>query len=215
MRIILLGAPGSGKGTQAKVLVDRYSIPQISSGDLLRAAVSAGSELGVRAKKAMDSGELVSDEIVIGLIEERLQQSDAAQGFILDGFPRNLVQAEKLDSRLSALGQNMESAVLVDVDFEILEKRISGRYTCGECGEIYNDYFRAPLAEGACDKCGSGDFKRRADDNVETVRNRLTVYERETAPLIQYYRDQGKLAEVDGTRTSEEVTSQIIVALSA
>ena len=193
MRIVLLGAPGSGKGTQAQRLTDIYNIPQISTGDLLRAAVAAGTELGKQAKVAMDAGGLVSDKIVLGMIRERLQQPDAANGFILDGFPRNLTQAASLDKLLAEVGQPIDAGLLIDVDFDILLKRLTGRLSCKDCSTVYNRYFSPPSKEGVCDKCGSTNLYHRADDNEETIGNRLKVYEENTAPLINYYADQGLL----------------------
>ena len=197
MRIVLLGAPGSGKGTQAKLLVEKYKIPQISTGDLLRAAVTAGTELGKKAKAAMDRGELVSDDTVLGMIQERLAQADARGGFILDGFPRNIPQAQALDALLARLGQPLQLSLLIDVDQEVLMKRLTGRRTCGSCGQMYNIYFSAPEVNGRCDKCG-GELQQRSDDNEGTIRHRLQVYDAQTAPLIAYYKAQGKLRTVRG-----------------
>ena len=170
MRLILLGAPGSGKGTQAKMLVDKYSVPQISTGDLLRAAVKAKSSLGKLAKAAMNAGELVSDDLVISIIEERLMQSDTRRGFILDGFPRNIPQAQALDNKLGWMNKPLQIALHIDVDQDILIKRIVGRMTCGKCGAIYNEYFHAPAKQGVCDNCGARKLQSRADDNETTVR---------------------------------------------
>ncbi|MDO8706555.1 MAG: adenylate kinase [Sulfuricaulis sp.] len=197
MRIVLLGAPGSGKGTQAKLLVEKYKIPQMSTGDLLRAEVSAGSELGKRAKAAMDAGQLVSDEVVLGMIQTRLSKPDAKSGFILDGFPRNIPQAQALDAMLARLGQPLQLALLVDVDTEVLMKRLTGRRTCGSCGAIYNIYFSAPKTANKCDKCAIA-LTHRSDDNEQTVGNRLAVYQQQTAPLVNYYKAQGKLRTVRG-----------------
>jgi adenylate kinase len=197
MRIVLLGAPGSGKGTQAKLLVEKYKIPQMSTGDLLRAEVAAGTDLGKRAKAAMDSGQLVSDEVVLGMIQARLAKPDAKSGFILDGFPRNIPQAQSLDAMLARLGQPLQLALLVDVDTDVLLKRLTGRRTCGSCGAIYNIYFSAPKTANKCDKCGSA-LTHRSDDNEQTVANRLKVYQQQTAPLVNYYKAQGKLRTVRG-----------------
>ena len=197
MRIVLLGAPGSGKGTQAKLLVEKYKIPQISTGDLLRAAVAAGTELGRKAKSAMDAGQLVSDDVVLGMIQERLSKPDSKAGFILDGFPRNIPQAQALDAMLARVGQPLQLALLVDVDTEILMKRITGRRTCGVCGAIYNIYYSVPKVAGKCDKC-NGMLQHRSDDNEATVRNRLKVYEEQTAPLVSYFKAQGKLRTAKG-----------------
>ena len=197
MRIVLLGAPGSGKGTQAKLLVEKYKIPQMSTGDLLRGEVSAGTELGKKAKAAMDAGQLVSDEVVLGMIQARLSKPDTKNGFILDGFPRNIPQAQSLDAMLARLGQPLQLALLVDVDTDVLMKRLTGRRTCGSCGAIYNTYFSAPKTANKCDKCG-GTLQHRSDDNEQTVANRLQVYQQQTAPLVNYYKAQGKLRTVKG-----------------
>jgi adenylate kinase len=213
MRIILLGAPGSGKGTQAQRLSRRFGIPQVSTGDLLRAAVKAGTELGQRAKAAMDAGELVSDDIVLGMIRERLGQPDAAPGFILDGFPRNLAQAEALDGLLEQIEAPLDAVVLLDVDFDVLLKRITGRRTCGGCGKVYNVHYLPPAREGVCDECG-GELIQRADDNEETVTNRLKVYESQTAPLVAFYEDRGKLKVVGATGGIDDVLAQLEEALA-
>jgi adenylate kinase len=197
MRIVLLGAPGSGKGTQAKLLVEKYKIPQMSTGDLLRAEVAAGTDLGKRAKAAMDAGQLVTDEVVLGMIQARLAKPDAKSGFILDGFPRNIPQAQSLDAMLARLGQPLQLALLVDVDTDVLLKRLTGRRTCGSCGAIYNIYFSAPKTANKCDKCGAA-LQHRSDDNEQTVGNRLKVYQQQTAPLVNYYKAQGKLRTVRG-----------------
>lgn len=197
MRIVLLGAPGSGKGTQAKLLAEQYKVPQISTGDLLRAAVAASSPLGKQAKAAMDAGHLVSDEIVLGMIEERLAAPDAQKGFILDGFPRNIQQAEALDAMLDKLGRPLQAGILIDVDFDILMQRLTGRRTCESCDQTYNIYTSPSKLDDRCDKCG-GNLRHRADDNEETIGSRLRVYEAQTAPLVAYYRKQGKLRTVQG-----------------
>ncbi|MFZ1343362.1 adenylate kinase [Thiothrix eikelboomii] len=214
MRIVLLGAPGSGKGTQAQRLTDIYNIPQISTGDLLRAAVAAGTELGKQAKIAMDAGGLVSDEIVLGMIRERLQQPDTANGFILDGFPRNLTQAASLDKLLAEVDQPLQAGLLIDVDFDVLLKRLTGRLSCKDCSTVYNRYFSPPAQEGVCDKCGGTNLYHRADDNEETIGNRLKVYEENTAPLINYYADQGLLKRVNGIGEMEDITKAIQAELA-
>ncbi len=214
MRIVLLGAPGSGKGTQAKRLVEKYNIPQISTGDLLRAAVAAGTELGKRAKAAMDVGQLVTDDIVLGIIQERLAESDAKSGFILDGFPRNIPQAQSLDAMLARVGQPLQLSLLVDVDTEVLMKRITGRRTCGSCGAIYNIYFTPPKEPGKCDKCG-GVLQHRSDDNETTVRSRLEVYEQQTVPLVSYYKAQGKLRTVKGIGSINDIFIKICDVVEA
>lgn len=214
MRIVLLGAPGSGKGTQAKKLMDAHGVPQISTGDLLRAAVAAGTPLGQRAKAAMDAGELVADDIVIGMIRERLGEADTANGFILDGFPRSQAQAEELDRMLEDLGKPLEAALLIKVDFGNLVKRLTGRRTCSGCGQMFNIYFSPPEQEGVCDRCGGTDLAHRADDNEETISNRLKVYQDQTEPLITHYKAQDKLASVDGEGDLDEVFGRIEIALS-
>ncbi len=212
MRIVLLGAPGSGKGTQAKLLAEKFTIPQISTGDLLRAAVAAGSPLGLQAKASMDSGQLVSDTIVLGMIEERLAKSDSQKGFILDGFPRNIPQAEALDVLLEKLHKPLDSGLLIDVDFEILLQRLTGRRTCESCGQMYNVYTSPSRLDERCDKCG-GNLRHRADDNEETIGNRLRVYEAQTAPVVAYYRHQGKLRAVQGIGDIPDIFAAIQKAL--
>ena len=191
MRIVLLGAPGSGKGTQAKLLVEKYKLPKISTGDMLREAVTEGSALGRQAKVAMDAGQLVSDEIVLGIIQERVLRPDARKGFILDGFPRNQQQAEALDQLLVSLGRPLNLSRLVAVDVDALIQRLVGRRTCLTCGQMYNIYYAPPHIEGRCDECG-GKLRHRADDNEETIGNRLRVFETHTLPVVEYYREQGK-----------------------
>ena len=212
MRIVLLGAPGSGKGTQAKLLAEKFTIPQISTGDLLRAAVAAGSPLGLQAKASMDSGQLVSDSIVLGMIEERLAKPDTQKGFILDGFPRNIPQAEALDALLEKLHKPLDSGLLIDVDFEILLQRLTGRRTCESCSKIYNVYTSPPRFDERCDTCG-GNLRHRADDNEETIGNRLRVYEVQTAPAVAYYRNQGKLRAVEGIGDIPDIFAAIQKAL--
>lgn len=212
MRIVLLGAPGSGKGTQAKRLMAEHDMAQVSTGDLLRAAVEAGSELGKRAKAAMNAGELVSDEIVLGIIRERLQQPDTDAGFILDGFPRNLLQAEALESELADLDKHVEAVVLLEVDFDVLMKRLTGRRTCSKTGKLLNIYFSPQQELDACAAAG-GELLHRADDNEETISNRLEVYRRQTEPLVEYYRNAGLLVTVDGEGEMERVYSRLEAAL--
>jgi len=197
MRIVLLGAPGSGKGTQGKLLQERYKIPQISTGDLLRAAVAAGTPLGRQAKAAMDAGQLVSDEVVLGMIRERLAARDTHNGFILDGFPRNISQAQAIDQLLTEIGKPLELTLLIEIDLDALMQRLTGRRTCASCGWACNIYTSPPRVDGICDACG-GNLHHRADDNEETIGNRLRVYESQTAPLIDYYRGQNKLRSVQG-----------------
>lgn len=212
MRIVLLGAPGSGKGTQAQRLMAEKGIPQISTGDLLRAAVASGSELGRKAKAAMDAGELVSDDLVLGMIRERLNEDDVADGFILDGFPRNESQAESLDDLLAELGQPLDAAVLMDVDFEILMKRLTGRRTCSATGKVLNIYFSPQEELDACLEAG-GELLQRDDDNEETIANRLQVYREQTAPLVGYYRDRDLLKTVDAEGTVEVVYERLVSAV--
>ncbi len=212
MRIVLLGAPGAGKGTQAKKLVDKYGIPQISTGDILRKAVADGTPLGKEAKSYMDKGELVPDSVVIGLVKERLAQDDCKKGFILDGFPRNTAQAEVLDKVLEEMGIPLQVALSVDVDMDILMKRLTGRRTCRQCGQMYNVYFSPPQKEGVCDKCG-GELYQRDDDKEETIRRRLEVYEAQTAPLIEYYKGKGILKSVEGTGEIDEIFGKICALL--
>lgn len=215
IRIALLGAPGSGKGTQGKLLSQKYNIPQISTGDLLRDAVAAGSSLGKQAKATMEAGELVSDDIVIRIVGERLTQADAAQGYILDGFPRNLAQARSLDTMLSAQNQPLQAVILLDVDFEVLMKRLTGRRTCQACGTIYNLYFSPPKDSSRCDQCGGHQLIQRSDDNEQTIHNRLQTYETQTAPLIDYYAAQGKLYKVNGTDNVVDIANNLSQILEA
>ena len=197
MRIVLLGAPGSGKGTQAKLLVEKYKLPQISTGDMLREAVAEATLLGRQAKVSMDAGQLVSDEIVLAIIQERVTRPDARKGFILDGFPRNLQQAEALDQLLTSLGRPLNLSLLVAVDVDALIQRLVGRRTCLSCGQMYNIYYAPPHIEGRCDECG-GRLRHRADDNEETIGNRLRVFETHTLPVVEYYKEQGSLRTIQG-----------------
>jgi adenylate kinase len=208
MRLVLLGAPGAGKGTQAKKLIEKYGMPQISTGDLLRAAVAAGSPLGKEAKSYMDKGELVPDSVVLGMVEERLKQDDCKKGYILDGFPRNTAQAEALDKMLANLNMSLTAALSVDVPFEDLMKRLTGRRTCKSCGQMYNIYFKAPAKEGVCDKC-SGELFQRDDDKEATIKKRLEVYSSQTEPLIGYYRNKGILKSVSGTGSIDEIFKKV------
>ncbi|MDI6728321.1 MAG: adenylate kinase [Thermodesulfovibrionales bacterium] len=212
MRLVLLGAPGAGKGTQAKILVEKYGIPQISTGDLLRAAVAAGTALGKEAKSYMDKGELVPDSVVLGMVEERLKQDDCKKGYILDGFPRNTKQAEALDKMLSSLNMSLTAALSVDVPFEDLMKRLTGRRTCKACGQMYNVYFNPPKKEGICDKCG-GELFQRDDDKEETIKKRLEVYNAQTAPLIDYYGKKGILKSVSGIGSIDDIFKKVCNAL--
>lgn len=213
MRIVMLGAPGSGKGTQAKLLQEKFKLPQISTGDMLRAAVASGSELGRQAKAIMDAGQLVPDELVIRMISERIDEPDCAGGFLLDGFPRTTAQAEALDAMLAEKGLKLDAVIQIRVDEEALVERITGRFTCASCGAGYHDTFHRPMAEGVCDKCGGTEFTRRADDNEETVRARMEAYRAQTAPILPHYAAQGLLQEVDGMADIDEVTAQLYKAL--
>jgi len=196
VNLILLGPPGAGKGTQARMLEESFGLVQLSTGDLLREAVAAGTDAGKAAKAVMEKGELVSDEIVIAILSDRLDQPDVAKGTILDGFPRTEAQAGALDTLLADRGQKIDAAISLEVDDEAMIARVSGRYTCGTCGEGYHDDFKQPATVGVCDKCQGTEFKRRADDNAETVRTRLTAYHAQTAPLISYYDARGALTRV-------------------
>ncbi len=210
MNIILLGPPGAGKGTQSKYLEDRFHLKQLSSGDMLRHAITTGTEVGLIAKPYMESGKLVPDDVVLGVVFETIDAlPESLPGFILDGFPRTVEQASELDDRLPSHNKTIDAVIVVDVNDDQLIKRIAGRFTCANCGESYNDYFRLPKTEGVCERCGSTEFKRRSDDNPETVRARLEVYHKQTKPLIDYYRGKGKLHVIDGELPIEEVTNRI------
>jgi adenylate kinase len=212
MRIVMLGAPGSGKGTQAKSLETDYGLPQVSTGDLLRKAVADKTPLGLEAKSVIDAGELVSDVIVLGMIKERMAKKDAANGFILDGYPRNRAQAEDLDRTLRELGLNLDAAVLMDVAMEVLTKRLTGRRTCSKTGKVLNIYFSPQEELDACILAG-GELLQRADDTVETIRNRLEVYQQQTAPLIAYYGERGLLRVVAAEGSVNEVYGRLTDAL--
>jgi adenylate kinase len=208
MRIVFLGAPGSGKGTQAKQLMADHSMVQISTGDLLREAVSAGTELGRQARKAMDAGELVSDDIVLGMIQARLTEGDTESGFILDGFPRNLAQAHALEGVLEDIDRPLQAAVLLDVDFNVLMKRLTGRRTCSATGQLLNIYFSSEAELQACRDAG-GELIQRDDDNEDTIANRLNVYKEQTEPLVEFYSRKGQLRTVDGEGDVAEVFERL------
>jgi len=213
MRIVLLGAPGSGKGTQAKRLEAQRIIPQISTGDMLRAAVAAGTRFGQQAKDIMEAGQLVSDDIVLGIISERLAEPDAAEGFILDGFPRTEIQALDLENLLDQLGKPLDAAVLLDVDFDILLKRLTGRRTCSLTGKLLNINFSSREELDACTNAG-GELVQRDDDNEETIKSRLDVYRQQTEPLIEYYRSRDRLKTVDADGSMDEVYERLLAVLS-
>ncbi|TCU62084.1 adenylate kinase [Novosphingobium sp. PhB57] len=213
MNIILLGPPGAGKGTQAQRLVERHGMRQLSTGDMLRAAVKAGTPTGLEAKAVMERGELVSDAIVSALIGDELDAMGADTGAIFDGYPRTAAQAESLDAILSARGRKLDHVVELEVDEEALVERITGRFTCATCGKGYHDTFERPKVDGVCDKCGGTEFKRRPDDNAETVRTRLAEYRAKTAPILPIYEARGIVAKVDGMADMDHVTAAIEGAL--
>jgi adenylate kinase len=210
MRLLLLGPPGAGKGTQAERIAAKYRIPHLSTGDMLREAVAANTEIGRQAKSIMDAGRLVPDDVMIRLVAERIAQPDCARGFILDGFPRTLAQAEALDRLLEERGLELDLVVEIAVDDEALIERISGRFACARCGAGYHDRFKQPKMPGVCDACGSREFLRREDDNAATVRARLEAYHAQTAPLLPYYRDKGLLQVVDGMAEIDRVTAEVL-----
>ncbi|MDY0212004.1 MAG: adenylate kinase [Desulfuromonadaceae bacterium] len=212
MNLILLGPPGAGKGTQAQHLIDKYGIPQISTGDMLRAAVKAGTPMGVKAKACMDGGNLVPDEVVIGIVRERLQQDDCDQGFILDGFPRTVPQADALSVTLQQMNKKIDAAIALTVDIDALVERLAGRRTCSVCGAGYHLLYDPPRETGECSKCGAA-LVQRDDDKEETVRNRMQVYAEQTLPLIEYYKNAGILHEIDGMDSIESVRSSIEAVL--
>ncbi|QIK40145.1 adenylate kinase [Pontivivens nitratireducens] len=215
MNIILLGPPGAGKGTQARTLVEERGLVQLSTGDMLRAAKSSGTEMGNRVAEVMARGDLVTDEIVIGLIEERLNADEGGNGFIFDGFPRTLAQADALGELLEKQGQTLQAVIEMRVNDDALVARVTGRATCATCGEVYHDQTRPIPEDGKCVKCGGTEFTRRADDNEDAMRNRLLTYYRETSPLIGYYYAHGKLRSIDGLGAIDEVKARVDGALSA
>lgn len=215
MNIILLGPPGAGKGTQASKLVADRGMVQLSTGDMLRAAVKAGTPIGLKAKAVMEAGELVSDEIVSGLIGEKLDSMGADEGAIFDGYPRTEAQAVSLDEILASRGRKLDRVIELEVNEDALVERITGRFTCGQCGEGYHDVFKQPKVEGVCDVCGSGEFKRRPDDNEETVRTRMAEYRAKTAPILPLYEARGLVQRVDGMADMGAVSAQIAAILDA
>jgi len=213
MNIILIGPPGSGKGTQAKILEQRDGLKQLSSGDMLRDAVSEGTEIGQKAKSYMEAGELVPDDLVVEIVTDQIEKQ-GDKGFVLDGFPRNVHQAEVLDQMLEERGRRINRVLVIEVSDDRLVERVSGRFTCANCGEGYHDTFKQPAVDGVCDKCGSTEFTRRPDDNAETVRNRLEVYHDQTKPLIDYYEAQDKVRRIDGEQPIEDVTQALEKAMT-
>jgi adenylate kinase len=208
VNIVLMGLPGAGKGTQAEKIVDKYGIPHISTGDMFRAAIKGGTELGLKAKSFMDNGDLVPDEVTIGIVRERLSKEDCEKGFLLDGFPRTVAQAEALENILADLGKKMNYVININVDKDILMERLTGRRICKECGATYHLVFNPPTEEGVCDRCG-GELYQRADDNEETVQNRLDVNIKQTQPLLAYYEDKGYLKNIDGQQDIHRVFDDI------
>jgi len=209
MNIILLGPPGAGKGTQARLLEEKHGLIQLSTGDMLRAAIKRGEPLGLEAKKLMDAGTLVPDSLMIQMIENRIGQADCGKGFILDGFPRTVPQAEALDAMLAAKQKRLDAVIELEVDEAALIERISGRYTCAKCGSGYHDTFKPTKVAGTCDQCGGHDFTRRPDDNADTLKTRLKAFREQTAPIIPYYQQKGLLHSIDGMADVEQVQRQI------
>ena len=213
MKLVLLGPPGAGKGTQAKMMIEKYQIPQISTGDILRQAVKDGTPLGKEAKTYMDQGELVPDELIINLVKERIKAGDCKEGYIFDGFPRTVAQAEALDNVLEGLSTKLDAVVSINVPEDEVVKRLSGRRTCKSCGTLYHVIYNSPTKEGICDKCG-GELFQRDDDNETTIRQRLSVYQEQTSPLIEYYSEQGLVKAIPGTGEPQEIFTAICEALS-
>ena len=209
MRLILLGPPGAGKGTQAKRLKEKFNIPQVSTGDILRTAIKNETELGTKAKRFMDDGRLVPDDVVVGLIQQRIKESDCKNGFILDGFPRNIIQAEQLSETLGKMSQNIDFVVEIEVNADMLIDRLTGRMTCSSCGNMFHERTHPPKVSGVCDSCGSNDLYKRPDDNKDTIMKRFEVYEQETAPLKGFYRQMGILKTTSGDGTLDDVFSRV------
>jgi adenylate kinase len=208
MNLVLMGLPGAGKGTQAEKIVEKYGIPHISTGDMFRAAIKESTELGLQAKSFMDSGNLVPDEVTIGIVRERLSKEDCAEGFLLDGFPRTVAQAEALEDILSDLHKNINFVINIDVDQEFLMERLTGRRICKSCGSTYHLVFNPPIKDDVCDRCG-GELYQRADDNAETVQNRLEVNQKQTKPLLDFYEDKGYLRNINGQQDIRKVFDEL------
>jgi adenylate kinase len=215
MNLILLGPPGAGKGTQAKILEEKFGLKQLSTGDMLRQAIAKGTEVGLQAKAIMDRGDLVSDDVIIGIVSDRMDQPDIKNGVVFDGFPRTTAQADALDKMLKGRSQKLDAVIEIKADDEALVQRISGRYTCKSCGKGYHDQFEKPKQAAVCDNCGGAEFVRRPDDNAKTVRDRLQVYNRQTAPLVTYYRDKGNLHVIDGMAEIGAVTARMSAVLQS
>lgn len=214
MNIILIGPPGAGKGTQAKRMIDRLGVPQISTGDMFRAAVKDGTPMGIKAKEYMDKGALVPDDVVIGVVDERFQKPDAKKGFVLDGFPRTLEQAKALDGLMDRMSMKLDHVVVIEVPDDYLVKRLTGRRTCKGCGYMHHIEFDPPKDESTCDKCG-GELYQRDDDQEETIRERLTTYHKQTSPLVDYYSKKGIVRKIDGTGSMEDVQDAVKAAIGA
>lgn len=209
MILILIGPPGAGKGTQARVIENAFGIVQLSTGALLRAAIESGSELGRKAKKVVESGELMPDDVMVSIVSDRVDEPDCRNGFILDGFPRTVAQAEALDEMLAGKGLKLDHVVEIGIEDDLLVDRLTGRFECAKCGEGYNDKFKKTAVDGVCDKCGGTEFIRRADDTEEKIRTRLAIYHEQTRPILPYYRERGILKSVDGAKDLDDVTQQL------